>query len=151
MGGNAFTLSVDLDSGSCCSYLHNFVSKIVGNAVEMPIKLDMVIDVYRSLLDMTKFVGHHRQWLQRRFDNHLKLGSARAGELFERPIVGKRCSIAVCVLAGESVKLDGTAGGTEFCHNQDNETRSKCSIGANTSWHGARVECLNHSIVSVTH
>jgi hypothetical protein len=40
-------------------------------------------------------------------------------------------------------------GGTEFCQNQDNETQSKCSIGVNTSPHGAIVVCLNHSIVSV--
>lgn len=58
MAGDSLSSTKNLDSGGSSSYLNDFASELVWDAVEMIVVYNVVVDVNGSLLELIKFVWH---------------------------------------------------------------------------------------------
>jgi hypothetical protein len=58
MAGDSLSSAKDFDSGGSSSYLNDLASELVWDAVEMIVVSNVIVDVNRSLFELSKLVWH---------------------------------------------------------------------------------------------
>ena len=77
----------DLDRVFRCPHIDFLMDQGVGHAVEVFLKLDVIINVHARLLPGRQFIGLRRQWLQGRAIQRLEQLAARLAEVAHGPII----------------------------------------------------------------
>jgi hypothetical protein len=84
---DALSLVEDLYRGRCRSNFHEFVNHVVGDAVEVRVEGDVVIDIHPCAGPMTHIEAFGRQWAQSAFLDRSEPAGTRAFSLAERSMV----------------------------------------------------------------